>query len=130
MWLPFLQGAAAILVLGLITFLIINKKPTVKENTIVAAKKNLPTEKADAFLPENITKNKNEQLQENVVAAKPYSKIDEEQIFYFKQRGMTEEQAVQMVMNGFCRQVFQKLPMEFAVEDQILLEISLVGSVV
>ena len=56
------------------------------------------------------------------------SKIDEEQIFYFKQRGMTEEQAIQMVMNGFCRQVFQKLPMEFALEAEKLLEVRLENS--
>jgi Fe-S cluster assembly protein SufB len=57
------------------------------------------------------------------------SKIDEEQIFYFKQRGMTEEQAIQMVMNGFCRQVFQKLPMEFALEAEKLLEVRLENSI-
>ena len=57
------------------------------------------------------------------------SKIGEDQIFYSRQRGLTSEEAVSMIINGFCRQVFRELPMEFAVEAQKLLSISLEGSV-
>ncbi|MGI9101403.1 MAG: Fe-S cluster assembly protein SufB [Terriglobales bacterium] len=57
------------------------------------------------------------------------SKIGEDQIFYLKQRGLSGEEAVSMIINGFCRQVFKELPMEFAVEAQKLLSISLEGSV-
>ncbi|MFQ6604065.1 MAG: Fe-S cluster assembly protein SufB [Fidelibacterota bacterium] len=57
------------------------------------------------------------------------SKIGEEQIFYCKQRGLSEEDAVSMIVNGFCKDVFQKLPMEFAMEAQKLMEVSLEGSV-
>jgi Fe-S cluster assembly protein SufB len=57
------------------------------------------------------------------------SKIGEDQIFYCKQRGLTAEQAVSMIVSGFCREVFQELPMEFALEAQQLLGITLEGSV-
>ncbi len=57
------------------------------------------------------------------------SKIGEDQIFYCHQRGLSTEDAVSMIVNGFCKQVFQVLPMEFAVEAQKLLDVSLVGSV-
>jgi Fe-S cluster assembly protein SufB len=57
------------------------------------------------------------------------SKIGEDQIFYCKQRGISEQDAVSMIVNGFCKDVFRKLPMEFAVEATKLLEISLEGSV-
>jgi len=57
------------------------------------------------------------------------SKIGEDQIFYCKQRGLSAEDAVSMIVNGFCKQVFRELPMEFAVEAQNLLGISLEGSV-
>lgn len=57
------------------------------------------------------------------------SKIGEDQIFFFKQRGISEEDAVNMIVNGFCKRVFKELPMEFAVEAQKLLEISLENSV-
>jgi len=57
------------------------------------------------------------------------SKIGEDQIFYCKQRGLSTEDAVNMIVNGFCREVFRELPMEFAVEAQKLLSISLEGSV-
>jgi len=57
------------------------------------------------------------------------SKVGEDQLFYLQQRGLTEEQAVSMIVNGFCREVFRELPMEFAVEATKLLEISLEGSV-
>jgi len=57
------------------------------------------------------------------------SKIGEDQIFYCKQRGLAAEDAVNMIVNGFCKEVFKELPMEFAVEAQRLLGISLEGSV-
>jgi Fe-S cluster assembly protein SufB len=57
------------------------------------------------------------------------SKIGEDQIFYLKQRGLSEEDAVNMIVNGFCKEVFGELPMEFAVEAQALLEVSLEGAV-
>jgi Fe-S cluster assembly protein SufB len=57
------------------------------------------------------------------------SKIGEDQIFYCKQRGLSTEDAVNMIVNGFCKQVFLNLPMEFAVEAQKLLGVSLEGSV-
>ncbi|MDA1192103.1 MAG: Fe-S cluster assembly protein SufB [Candidatus Poribacteria bacterium] len=57
------------------------------------------------------------------------SKIGEDQLFYCRQRGISEEDAISMIVNGFCREVFQELPMEFAVEARALLEISLEGSV-
>lgn len=57
------------------------------------------------------------------------SKIGEDQIFYLTQRGLSAEQAVSMIVSGFCREVFQELPMEFAVEAQQLLGITLEGSV-
>jgi Fe-S cluster assembly protein SufB len=57
------------------------------------------------------------------------SKIGEDQIFYFRQRGLSAEDAVSMIVNGFCKQVFRELPMEFAVEAQKLLSVSLEGSV-
>ena len=57
------------------------------------------------------------------------SKVDEDQLFYCRQRGMDEEEAVALVVNGFCKEVLQALPMEFAVEAQKLVAISLEGSV-
>ena len=57
------------------------------------------------------------------------SRISEDQLFYCRQRGIPEEQAVALVVNGFCREVLQQLPMEFAVEAQKLVGISLEGSV-
>ena len=57
------------------------------------------------------------------------SKIGEDQLFYCRQRGLSAEDAVSMIVNGFCRQVFKELPMEFAVEAQKLLGVSLEGSV-
>jgi Fe-S cluster assembly protein SufB len=57
------------------------------------------------------------------------SKISEDQLFYCKQRGLSEEDAISMIVNGFCKEVFRELPMEFAVEAQKLLEISLEGAV-
>ncbi len=57
------------------------------------------------------------------------SKISEDQLFYCRQRGLTDEEAVSLIVNGFCREVLQTLPMEFAVEAQKLVGISLEGSV-
>jgi Fe-S cluster assembly protein SufB len=57
------------------------------------------------------------------------SKISEDQLFYFRSRGISAEDAVSMIVNGFCKEVFKELPMEFAVEAQKLLGVSLEGSV-
>ena len=57
------------------------------------------------------------------------SRVSESQLFYCKQRGMDEEEAVALIVSGFCKSVFQKLPLEFAVEAQKLLEVSLEGAV-
>ena len=56
------------------------------------------------------------------------SKISDDQLFYLRQRGLKEEDATNLLISGFCKQVFQKLPMEFAVEANKLLEISMEGS--
>jgi Fe-S cluster assembly protein SufB len=57
------------------------------------------------------------------------SKIADDQLFYCKQRGISEEDAVNMIVNGFCKDVFRELPMEFAVEAQALMNVSLEGAV-
>lgn len=57
------------------------------------------------------------------------SKIGEDQLFYLQQRGLSEEDAINMIVNGYCKEVFNELPMEFAVEAQKLLAITLEGSV-
>ncbi|MHB8874537.1 MAG: Fe-S cluster assembly protein SufB [Myxococcaceae bacterium] len=57
------------------------------------------------------------------------SKVGEDQLFYCQQRGISEEDAVSLIINGFCKDVFRKLPMEFAVEAQKLLSVSLEGAV-
>jgi Fe-S cluster assembly protein SufB len=57
------------------------------------------------------------------------SKISDDQLFYCRQRGMSEENAVSMIVNGFCKEVFKELPMEFAVEAQKLLNLTLEGAV-
>ncbi|MEO5800609.1 MAG: Fe-S cluster assembly protein SufB [Gemmatimonadales bacterium] len=57
------------------------------------------------------------------------SKIGEDQIFYCKQRGMNTENAISVIVNGFCKEVFRELPMEFAIEAQKLLGVTLEGSV-
>jgi Fe-S cluster assembly protein SufB len=57
------------------------------------------------------------------------SKISEDQLFYCRQRGLSEEDAVSMIVNGFCKEVFNELPMEFAVEAQKLLNVTLEGAV-
>jgi Fe-S cluster assembly protein SufB len=57
------------------------------------------------------------------------SRIGEDQLFYCRQRGLSEEDAVNLIVNGFCKEVFKELPMEFAVEAQKLLGVSLEGAV-
>ena len=57
------------------------------------------------------------------------SKIGDDQLFYCRQRGLSEEDAVNMIVNGFCKDVFRELPMEFAVEAQALMNVSLEGTV-
>ncbi|VAV97971.1 Iron-sulfur cluster assembly protein SufB, partial [hydrothermal vent metagenome] len=57
------------------------------------------------------------------------SRLSEDQLFYCRQRGLSEEEAVALLVNGFCKDVLQKLPMEFAVEAQKLVSVSLEGSV-
>jgi Fe-S cluster assembly protein SufB len=57
------------------------------------------------------------------------SKIGEDQLFYCLQRGISQEDAVNMIVSGFCKVVFKELPMEFAVEAQNLLAVSLEGAV-
>jgi Fe-S cluster assembly protein SufB len=57
------------------------------------------------------------------------SKISEDQLFYFEQRGISREDAIATVINGFCKDVFTQLPMEFAVEAQRLLSVKLENSV-
>jgi len=57
------------------------------------------------------------------------SKIGEDQLFYLKQRGLSAEDAVSMIVNGFCKKVLSELPFEFAIEAERLLSISLEGSV-
>ncbi|MCZ6527076.1 MAG: SufD family Fe-S cluster assembly protein, partial [Gammaproteobacteria bacterium] len=71
------------------------------------------------------TKNASAQIEHEATT----SKIGEDQLFYCKQRGISEEDAVNMIVNGFCKVVFKELPMEFAVEAQKLLNISLEGAV-
>ena len=56
-------------------------------------------------------------------------KISDEQLFYCKQRGLSGENAVSMIVNGFCKEIFRNLPMEFAVEATRLLNVSLEGGV-
>ena len=67
------------------------------------------------------------------ISSSPYeattSKINEEQLYYCNQRGLNQEEAVSLIVNGFCKEVLQQLPMEFAVEAQKLVGISLEGSV-
>ena len=57
------------------------------------------------------------------------SKLGDDQLFYCRQRGLSEENAVSMLVNGFCKEVFQELPLEFAAEAQKLLNITLEGAV-
>jgi len=57
------------------------------------------------------------------------SKISEDQLFYCRQRGLSDEDSLSLIVNGFCKEVLKELPMEFAVEAQKLLAVSLEGSV-
>ena len=77
------------------------------------------------ILIEGKSKNKTSTIEHEATS----SKISDDQLFYCLQRGLDEEQAIALIINGFCKEVLQKLPMEFAVEAQKLLEISLEGSV-
>ena len=70
-------------------------------------------------------KNKSSQIEHEATT----SKIGEEQLFYCNQRGITTENAISLIVNGFCKDVFKELPMEFAVEAQKLMEISLEGAI-
>ena len=70
-------------------------------------------------------KNENSQVEHEAST----SKISEDQLFYLRSRGIGQEDAVNMIVNGFCKEVFKELPMEFAVEAQKLLGISLEGAV-
>ena len=75
--------------------------------------------------PYLITQNPGAQVEHEATTAK----IGEDQIFYCMQRGLSEEDAVSLIVNGFCKEVFNELPMEFAVEAQRLIELKLEGSV-
>ncbi len=72
---------------------------------------------------------KNKNSDSNIAHEATTSKISEEQLFYCQQRGLNSEEAVSLIVNGFCKEVLQQLPMEFAVEAQKLVGISLEGSV-
>ena len=72
---------------------------------------------------------KNKNSESNVEHEATTSKISEDQLFYCNQRGLNQEEAVSLIVNGFCKEVLQQLPMEFAVEAQKLVGISLEGSV-
>ena len=72
---------------------------------------------------------KNKNLKSNIEHEATTSKISDEQLYYCNQRGLNQEEAVSLIVNGFCKEVLQQLPMEFAVEAQKLVSISLEGSV-
>ena len=72
---------------------------------------------------------KNKNFDSNIAHEATTSKISEEQLHYCQQRGLSAEEAVGLIVNGFCKEVLQQLPMEFAVEAQKLVGISLEGSV-
>ena len=72
---------------------------------------------------------KNKILKSNIEHEATTSKISDEQLYYCNQRGLNQEEAVSLIVNGFCKEVLQQLPMEFAVEAQKLVSISLEGSV-
>ena len=72
---------------------------------------------------------KNRNSESNIAHEATTSKISEDQLFYCQQRGLNSEEAVSLIVNGFCKEVLQQLPMEFAVEAQKLVGISLEGSV-
>ena len=70
-------------------------------------------------------KNKSAQVEHEATT----SKISDDQMFYCRQRGLDQENAISLIVNGFCKEVLKELPMEFAVEAQKLLDISLEGSI-
>ena len=72
---------------------------------------------------------KNKNFSSTVEHEATTSKINEEQLYYCNQRGLNQEEEVSLIVNGFCKEVLQQLPMEFAVEAQKLVGISLEGSV-
>ena len=72
---------------------------------------------------------KNKNSSSNIAHEATTSKISDEQLYYCNQRGLNQEEAVGLIVNGFCKEVLQQLPMEFAVEAQKLVSISLEGSV-
>ena len=72
---------------------------------------------------------KNKNANSNIAHEATTSKISDEQLHYCQQRGLNSEEAVSLIVNGFCKEVLQQLPMEFAVEAQKLVGISLEGSV-
>ena len=72
---------------------------------------------------------KNKNSSSNIAHEATTSKISDEQLYYCNQRGLNQEEAVGLIVNGFCKEVLQQLPMEFAVEAQKLVGISLEGSV-
>ena len=72
---------------------------------------------------------RNKNFLANVEHEATTSKISDEQLYYCNQRGLNQEEAVSLIVNGFCKEVLQQLPMEFAVEAQKLVGISLEGSV-
>ena len=78
-----------------------------------------------AYFPNIEVKNQTAKIEHEATTAK----ISEEQLFYCRQRGIPAEDAINMIVNGFCKEVFKELPMEFAVEAQKLLSVSLEGSV-
>ena len=77
--------------------------------------------------PVNFSKNKNSSS--TIEHEATTSKINDDHLFYCNQRGLNQEEAVSLIVNGFCKEVLQQLPMEFAVEAQKLVGISLEGSV-
>ena len=76
-------------------------------------------------LPYIENKNKNTVIEHEATT----SKISEEQLFYCCQRGIKADQAISMIVNGFCKDIFKKLPLEFAMEAQKLMEVSLENTV-
>ena len=70
-----------------------------------------------------------QQLESQVEHEATTSKISEEQLFYCLQRGISQEDAISMIVNGFCKRIFKELPLEFAVEAQKLMSVSLEGAI-
>ena len=76
-------------------------------------------------MPDIVSRNPSAKIEHEATT----SRISEDQLFYCLQRGISEEDAVSLIVNGFCKEVMKELPMEFAVEAQKLIGISLEGSV-